>query len=192
MAARHWWSRRVAFVLIVLSLVVVFGASPPVAAAQDTGDDVAPVPGGSIQTSASPLGDPDQGCDAEVCPNAIIGTGNGAYVELATYLDWNDYWQRESVRGRNTAQFVGGPASAVQYLQAGGALLRDDDGVDPYAGSIMATTDTGRVGYTTFVDTGWTGSHGGWDDYWIMTGHTYFKIWNNENSTFQDNHHDFS
>lgn len=76
------------------------------------------------------------------------------------------------MRGRDTAGATGTSASNVDYLEAGGALLRGG-----YGGDQVAEPDTGNVPNALFVDTGYTDYYRGYNQLWIMTGHSYWKIW---------------
>ncbi len=99
----------------------------------------------------------------------------GVTVTMTTVLGWVDYGSYEDVRGAVTSQVTGTTASHVNYLEAGGALMKDG-----YSGTDMQDVNTGNVAYVTYVDTGWTSYYRGYNEYWIMTGHSYWSIdtWN--------------
>ena len=113
----------------------------------------------------------------------------GVTVMLITTLEGQDYGSYEDVRGRNESWVIGTSPSNVNYLQAGGALLKGG-----YEGQMMESTDTGRKPNVTYVDTGFTKYYRGYNMYWSMTGHAYWSV--NIGYTWEDNiwadaHHQF-
>jgi hypothetical protein len=110
--------------------------------------------------------------DPIASPDSTASKSNGGVtVLLTTYLSALDYGSYEDVRGRNTSQATGTSSGNVNYLEAGGALLRGG-----YGGDQVATPDTGNVSHVTSVDTGWTSYYRGYNQYWNMTGHSYWSI----------------
>ena len=92
-------------------------------------------------------------------------------VKLSVYLGYIDYGVWERVRGKVKSRVTGTSASNVNFLEAGGALLRGG-----YTGPNVEYVDTGDVPNVLSVNTGWTSYYTGFNDHWVMTGHSYFSI----------------
>ncbi|OQY97079.1 MAG: hypothetical protein B6D41_04510 [Chloroflexi bacterium UTCFX4] len=112
-----------------------------------------------------------------------------AKVTLTVWLRYYDYGNSEDVSGRVSAATTNVSAANVNYLEAGGTLLKGGYGGTQYP------VDTGNIAHVTSVDTGWTAYYHGTNLLWIMSGHSYWDIWVGSyrwiDNVWADNSHQF-